>query len=920
MAFFRKRRRETGQGAGSAQERAGSGAFTRNGAQPVAGKETAAASSVGAGPAAAETRDTPLIERAREMTRLKQAWQSATQGKGRVVLLAAEAGYGKSALARAFLAQVAASGAPHKIASAACSAQSGRDEPFWPFADVMSQIVANKTRQTSEQVIDALLEIAPGWVSVIPVAGPVVGASIKTAQVVRGRTRGSEMPAPDKLMREYAAALQKEAARQPVCIFIDDMHWSDAASARLLSHLSRNIGHMRALIVVAYRPSDITVEGHPLRDLVSEMLRYDADAQIAVPPLSREGLQALVNALYPANRFPASLLTALHESSGGSPMFAIESLRLMESRGELVRDATDGRWRVTQARLDEGLPRNVEAVIHKRLERLPAELLEALSLAATQGVTFDTAVLAHVMARPEVDVMKLIEPAERIHNIIAYQGDLELDNDLTARYRFTSALFQREMHNNLRGKQKMIAHRKTAEGLEALWGERAISLAPQLARHYELGRVWDKAARYTLAAARQARMAGAVTQAIALYENAERLFERGGQIGIAEQFEIDEGLSFLYELDSDYAQAEARAQRALRIGNEALGWRRYAMLHIRLAVLAENAGRFKRAESLLNTVYDRICNPKDIEADALSPEAFEVRAHLTRMMARVSRAREAVAFAEQALAMIEQAPQSEALQLARLRLLNNLAFACAAGGDYPRALAIYEEILAPARATGLMDMQARLLSSLANLRLTLGNYDEARKIIHEMIDIAADISSESLLATAHLLAGRSLLQQSKPFAALRHLDQAAEVAGRLKFFYARAELLALRALALIRLDRVDDAQPLLDEAAIVAERSGSREWAAYVRLIRAEAWLARGNAESALTLAQNAASVFHEEGARFDEAASWRTAGRACHMMGRLDDAARMYRRARDLFAAIGNDKQVARTQQEAGDLLRQPA
>lgn len=861
----------------------------------------------------------PLVERDGELARLNQSWEAAVQGRGRVVLLAAEAGHGKSALARAFLAKVAASETPHKIACAACSAQSGRDEPFWPFADVMSQIVANKTRKTSEQVVDALLEIAPTWASVIPVAGTVVGASIKTAQVVRGRTRASDMPAPDKLMREYLRALEKETARQPVLIFIDDLHWSDSASARLLSHLSRNVGHMRALIVVAYRPSDIAVEGHPLRDLVNEMQRYDSDAQIPVPPLTRDGLRALINHLYPAHRFPESLLAALHDNTGGSPMFIIESLRLMASRGELVRDQTDGRWTIQQNRLDDSLPRNVEAVIHKRLERLPADLLDALSLAAVQGAVFETAVLAHVMDRPELEIMKLIEPAERVHHIIDYQGDVELDDDITARYRFTSTMFQREMLGSLRGKQKLIAHRKTAEGLEKLWGENAISFAPQLALHYEVGKVWDKAARYMLAAARQARVAGAVAQAIGLYENAERLLSRCAQVDPAQRFEIDEGLSFLHELDSSYDKAEARAQSALRIGQDALGWRRYAMLHIRLAVLAENAGQFQRAESLLNTVHNRIKDPTDVEADALSPEAFEVRAHLTRVLARVSRSREAVAFAEQALAMLDQAPQTSELNQARLRLMSNLAFASAASGNYLRALAIYEEILDEARSANLMDMLARLLSNIANLRLVLGDYDEAKAIVREMIDLATDISSESLMAIAHLIAGRSLIYQSKPFAAMRQLDQAMSYAEKLRFFSARAELLALQALALIRLGRADDAQAILDEAAVLAETSGSHEWVAYVYLIQAEAQLVKGNADRALTMAQNAASIFHETGARFDEAASLRVAAHACQAIGRLDDAARAYRRARNLFAAMGNDEQAARTEREAGTLLAQP-
>ncbi len=219
---------------------------------------------------AAATRPAPalpsqLVERDGELTRLQESWSATLNGHGRVVLLTGEAGYGKTSLVNAFLALVSASGSGYKVACTSCSAQSGRDEPLWPFSDVMSQLLESKTKEIGEAALDALLELAPSWASVIPVAGDVIGASIRTAQVVRERTRANDMPNPDKLMREYVGALSKVATKQAVLIFIDDLHWSDSASTRLLSHLARHAGNMRVLVLVAYRSSDVAVEGHPLQ-------------------------------------------------------------------------------------------------------------------------------------------------------------------------------------------------------------------------------------------------------------------------------------------------------------------------------------------------------------------------------------------------------------------------------------------------------------------------------------------------------------------------------------------------------------------------------------------------------------------------------------------------------------------------------
>src|SRR4029079_14601093 len=130
-----------------------------------------------------------LVERDAELEKLKTLWHTTVNGMGRVVLIAGEAGQGKTTLTHEFIQVLKSDGEHCKIARAACSAQSGQDEPFWPFADALSQIIAAPTKKFTEDVLDTFLEFAPSWAEVIPVAGPVVGASLKTAQIVRTRTR-----------------------------------------------------------------------------------------------------------------------------------------------------------------------------------------------------------------------------------------------------------------------------------------------------------------------------------------------------------------------------------------------------------------------------------------------------------------------------------------------------------------------------------------------------------------------------------------------------------------------------------------------------------------------------------------------------------------------------------------------------------
>jgi hypothetical protein len=852
-----------------------------------------------------------LVERDAELEKLKTLWCMAVNGMGRVVLVAGEAGHGKTTLTDQFIEHLKSDGEPFKVARAACSAQSGQDEAFWPFADALSQIIAAPTRKLTEDVLDTFLEFAPSWAEVIPVAGPVVGASLKTAQIVRTRTRTTDSPNPEKLLREYAGALKKVADKTPVLMFIDDLHWSDAASIKLLSHLARAVRTMRVLVVGAYRPSDIAVEEHLLREAIGEIMRYDKDAQVLLSPLSEQGIRQLVDKLYPGNKFGDKLTPYLTASTSGAPLFVVESLRLMQERGEIAKDAVDGRWMLTRDLNEGDLPSNVEAIINKRLERLPEALQELLALAAVQGTQFDAAVLAYVLERDEIEIMKMLEPAEFTHDVIQYVGDVDLGEDVTVRYRFTSNLFQRELLAQLRGKQRLMAFRKTAEGLDHLWPDDSEDLAPKLANLYEQGKVYDASARFHIIAGHYARQAGNIARAIALYEKAERSLDKVHIDNAEEELlvgrlrqQIDEGLSYLYEVDASYDKCERRTRRALLQGLEALGWRRYASLRMRLAALSLRAGRFNDSLNTLKTLQASLEATQPEES--LSYEAFQLRAEIAKVEALLGRANDAQLTAEAGLQELENMSSQNWYKAARARLTTSLSMAYHENGEYRRAIALSEETLDVLNDLNMLSTYAALLSTLVQLYVEVGEYERARSCIDMMKQAAAETSNESLLASGHLAAGLIKVLTLKPEEALDELAQAENYAQQVVIFEDRPKILMLKAFSLIDLRRLDEAKTILDALIPMTQESGVREWEAYAHLAQARYMLSCNDIQSALQLTQSAAKVFEEEGTRFDQAIALRILARAHLGIGQIDLGFTEFQRAAGLFRLIGNEEMAA--------------
>ena len=862
--------------------------------------------------------DAALVERDEQLARLKTYWQDAVAGHGRVVLLAGEAGFGKSALAEMAMEIMGAEKAgAYRVARAACSAQSGQDEPFWPFTDVMSQLVTvSSSKKLTEEVLDAFLEFAPSWVSVIPVAGPVVGASLHTAQIVRNRSKASDSPNPDKLLREYVGALKRVTEQQPVLIFVDDLHWSDAMSIRLLSHLSRSVRSLRCLIVGAYRPSDIAVEGHPLHALINEILRYDSDAQLHLQPLTQKGVKALLDQRFPGHKFQDALAEYLFNTTGGAPLFVVESLQLMERRGEIGHDSADNRWTLMRDLNEGDLPSSVEAIINKRLERLPAELQDVLAHAAVEGTTFDAAVLSYVLGKDELAVMKLLEPAETEHDIIDYEGDVDLGADVTVRYRFTSNLFQRQLLETLRGKKRLMAYRKTAQGLDRLWPDDSADMAPKLAQLYEQGKVFNSATQYLIVAGQYARQAGSITRAIELYERAERNLNRYTpadaddelQVGKHRQ-SIDEALSYLYDVDSSYDKSETRTRRALARGLDSLGWPRYASLQMRLSALATRAGRLRESLSSMYALMGLLDSAKP--EDASSYEAFQLRSEICKMLTLLGRSDEAIQEAEATLGELDLLPDVEWKRSARARVNTALTLAYHECGDYRRAISLSEETLTVLQELNMISTFAALLSNLTDLYLEVGDYDKAHTHIQMMIAAAHDTSNENLLATAHMETGLSWLLQRQYSKALEEFHEAVKWADQVRTFDSLPKLMALRALTLLDLNQPDTAATDATKVAAMARDAGSPEWTAYSHLVQARLAEVRGNLAEALEEAQAAASIFCEEGTRFDEAIALRVVARVQQALGQAEAATQALNRAIGELQLIGNSEMAQLMQEE---------
>jgi DNA-binding CsgD family transcriptional regulator len=393
----------------------------------------------------------------------------ALVGRGAVVLVAGEAGIGKSALLRALERAAGQVGACVLTGAA-------YDGAFTP------------TLGPWREALEGL-----------PAADAPLGA---------GELRHHLFDAVTRRLAEVAGT-------RPLVILIDDLHWADPDSLDLFAYVARFCGRRRQLLVGSYRdPEPEVTASHPFTGLLASVLRRDDCLHLALRALPLEDASSLLGQLAGAP-VPQGLLRALLDESAGNPFYLVELFRHLLEENKLVR--RDGAFFLDASVEALGIPTGVRAVLGRRLERLSPDARLALARAAAFTGSFTLALLAHGSDVPEERLLAALEEG-RGAGLLAASPD--------GRWRFAHAIVRRALVDPLGPERRARLHRAAAEAVRAV----DPAASAELAALYYASRLLPGAEAGlppALAAAAAARAVGALERAVSLLRMARDLAPAG---------------------------------------------------------------------------------------------------------------------------------------------------------------------------------------------------------------------------------------------------------------------------------------------------------------------------------------------------------------------------------------------------------
>ncbi len=326
-----------------------------------------------------------LIGRQRDISALRAAVDAALAGAGSVMLLAGEPGIGKTALVTDAAEYARDRGAT--VAWAACWEGDGAPG-YWPWIQVVRALSEPAAKESaSREQPSAAAGVLAGLTGPAGGAGEGPGAGPPS-----GATLGGEAAARFRAFDMTVTYLRELAARQPLVVVLDDLHWSDLSSLRLLSFLARQVHDAAVLVIGTYRDVELAVAEHPARPLLAELA---GQAQVLTLTGLAAAETAALLALACGQQPSDALAAAMHERTAGNPFFVHEIARLLAARGVALDDALG-------EPLGNVVPPAVADVIERQFARLPSDVAGLLGMAAVLGKRFGIDEVAALAQRPLV--------------------------------------------------------------------------------------------------------------------------------------------------------------------------------------------------------------------------------------------------------------------------------------------------------------------------------------------------------------------------------------------------------------------------------------------------------------------------------------------------------------------------------------
>jgi ABC-type transport system substrate-binding protein/serine/threonine protein kinase len=340
-------------------------------------------------------------------------------------------------------------------------------------------------------------DLAPDLLSLFPLLTEISELRSAASGGSRVASAADHRKAEDRIQifELLARTLTRIAAGKPLVLILENLHAAEV-SIEALQYIVRRLGPTPTFFIGSYRQTEVD-KRHPLTRMLDSFADDPHFVSLTLGPLSPTEHRALVESVVGAPNLSEELAKRLHEATEGNPFFTKELVRSLIDSDGIARDDS-GAWSFSKGTgiSSDTLPATIQQAVEKRIERLPEELRDLLSIASILGRSFDFR-----------DLETLAEGAGNVDELtdrLVREGVLEEERESRGdRLSFSSGIVRDVMYGELSRRRRRSLHLKYAELIERRYAGRLERIYPDLLHHFSQADVPAKTVEYGLKLARK---------------------------------------------------------------------------------------------------------------------------------------------------------------------------------------------------------------------------------------------------------------------------------------------------------------------------------------------------------------------------------------------------------------------------------
>ena len=484
----------------------------------------------------------PFVNRKEDLNMMLDLFKRVKNKDGQVLCIVGDAGQGKSRLIYEFKKQI---DLEESVFLESQCISYGKSTPYYPIVEILKMsfgISDTDSREKIRRVLEVRLKKLDRKLQAF---APILFKLLSLDKEEEPLAGTDPEQAREMIFEALRSLILSGSQIKPLIFVVENLQWMDSTSEEFLSYMVQSIASFPVFLILTYRVG----YAHPFGS--RSYLR-----QISLNRLSDSESKDVILSIVPKHRLPDDFIRLILDKADGNPLYLEEIIKSLMEKEIIVKQPRG--YTLAEDIKNIEIPDTIQEIVLARVDRLEENSKITIQAASVIGREFTLKLLARqrLLENQLKQYMKELKNLELVREKSLFP-DIE--------YMFKNTVTKDVIYGSLLLRHRKELHRKVAEAIEKIYGEKKDDYLEMLAHHYLHSDAVDKAISYLVKAGGKAKSVYANHEAIEYYRKALDYMDQNKGVWDDYRKEALQSLADLYDLIGDYSLAVKHYEQGIQL-------------------------------------------------------------------------------------------------------------------------------------------------------------------------------------------------------------------------------------------------------------------------------------------------------------------------------------------------------------------